>query len=255
MKDTIANKIASFIATLDVADKSEFKAVWENQPPLAFTGGIAAVRPMVAALSDKAAKQSADITGSAKQLRQLRKQFETQLHALPRATYQCLAKQGQTATAEKANLTPSDLHDARGVALAGIGSTVLDAAEPLLALSSADHHPPPRNTLPRRVRCRRRPLATIQHRRGRSCERPLQSQSAHRPAPRRRPRRRSAILIVRRFPAAICARERYRPSIQRRLVRRPSGYRSRPPRRETESTPAAKPMIAFGFNEVSILPA
>lgn len=134
MKDTIANKIASFVATLNVADKSEFKPVWENQPPLAFTEGIAAVRPMIAALSDKAAKQSADISGAAKQLRQLRKQFETQLHALARAAYQCLTKQGQTATAEKVNLTPTDLHDARGVALAGIGSTVLDAAEPLLAL-------------------------------------------------------------------------------------------------------------------------
>jgi len=132
MKDTVANKIASFIATLDIADKPEFKTIWESQPPLAFTDGIADVRPMVDALSDKAAKQSADITGSAKQLRQLRKQFETQLHALARAAYQCLSKQGQTATAEKANLTPSDLHDARGVALAGIGSTVLDLAEPLL---------------------------------------------------------------------------------------------------------------------------
>lgn len=132
MKDTVANKIASFIATLDVADKTEFKTVWENQPPLAFSDGMTAVRPMVAALSNKGAQQSADITGSAKQLRELRRLFETQLHALSRAVYQCLQKKGNTADAEKANVTPSDLHDARGVALAGIGSTVLDLAEPLL---------------------------------------------------------------------------------------------------------------------------
>ncbi|MEY2562184.1 MAG: hypothetical protein QOH88_377 [Verrucomicrobiota bacterium] len=132
MKDTIANKIASFLATLEVADKPEFKTVWENQPPAAFTDGITAVRPLVAALSDKSAQQSADITGSAKQLRELRRLFEVQLHALARAVHQCLVKQGNTADAEKANLSPSDLHDARGVALAGIGSTVLDLAEPLL---------------------------------------------------------------------------------------------------------------------------
>ncbi len=132
MKDTIANKIASFLATLEVADKTEFKPVWENQPPLAFTEGMAAVRPMVTALQGKGAQQSANITGSAKQLRELRGLFEAQLHSLARSTYQCLQNQGNTADAEKVNVTPSDLHNARGVALAGIGSTVLDLAEPLL---------------------------------------------------------------------------------------------------------------------------
>jgi hypothetical protein len=38
------------------------------------------------------------------------------------------------------NLTLSEVHDARGVALAGIGETVLDLAEPLLtAATAADH--------------------------------------------------------------------------------------------------------------------
>ena len=35
---------------------------------------------------------SLNITGSAKQLRELRRLFETQLHALSRAVYQCLQK-------------------------------------------------------------------------------------------------------------------------------------------------------------------
>jgi hypothetical protein len=55
MKDTIANKIASFVATLNVADKSEFKSIWENQPPLAFTDGIAAVGAPASARSNRKA--------------------------------------------------------------------------------------------------------------------------------------------------------------------------------------------------------
>ena len=132
MKDTVSNKIASFLATLAVADQAEFKPIWENQPPKAFTTALTAARPMVTALQSKGAQQSADITGTADQLRQLRQNFETQLHALARAAYQCLTAQGNTADAQKVNLTPSTLRNARGVILANLGETVLDTAEPLL---------------------------------------------------------------------------------------------------------------------------
>jgi hypothetical protein len=65
MKDTLANKLASFDATIAVADKDEFKPVWQNQPPPAFGQGLAAVRTAVAGLRTASAQQSAKITGAA----------------------------------------------------------------------------------------------------------------------------------------------------------------------------------------------
>jgi len=131
MKDTLANKLASFDGTLAVADKPEFKLIWENQPPLAFGEDLTVVRTAVTALRSSGAQQSAAISGATDALRNLRHDFETALHPLARATYQCLLKLGRNEDAAKVNLTPSDLRNARGVALAGQGETVLNLAEPL----------------------------------------------------------------------------------------------------------------------------
>jgi hypothetical protein len=131
MKDTLSNKLTSFNATLAVADKPEYTAIWTNQQPLAFTAGVALARADVTGLSSSGAEQSADITGSAAALKALRTQFETALHPLARAVFRCLTKQGNTEDAAKADITPSDLHNARATALAGIGETILDLADPL----------------------------------------------------------------------------------------------------------------------------
>ena len=131
MKDTIANKMTSYNASLAVADYPENALIWQNQPPLAFNDGIAAARAAVVKLASDGAQQSGDTFGAAAALRALRKQFETSLHPLARATFQCLNNLGRTEDAAKVDLTPTDLHDARAVALAGLGETVLDLAEPL----------------------------------------------------------------------------------------------------------------------------
>jgi hypothetical protein len=131
MRDTLTTKLGSFQATLGVADRDENKAVWLNKPPLAFTEGLAAARTAVTALATVGAQQSADIGGSTDALRGLRAQFETALHPLARATFRCLKNMGRDEDVAKVNLTPSDLHNARAVALAGIGETILDLAEPL----------------------------------------------------------------------------------------------------------------------------
>ncbi len=131
MKDTLTSKLGSFQATLAVADKDEFKALWLNQPPLAFTESLAATRVTVTALSTSGAEQSVPITGSADALRGLLTQFEHALHPLARATFRCLKSLGCEEDAAKVDLTPSDLHNARAVALAGIGESLLDLAEPI----------------------------------------------------------------------------------------------------------------------------
>jgi hypothetical protein len=131
MKDTLANKLASVDAALAVADRDEFKPVWQNKAPLAFGTGLAAVRTAVTGLRTAGAEQSAPTKGATDALRTLRKEFETALHPLARATFRCLAKLGRIEDAAKADVTPSDLHNARAVALAGLGETVLDLAEPL----------------------------------------------------------------------------------------------------------------------------
>lgn len=131
MKDTLANKLASFEGTLAVADKAEFKSIWQNQPPLIFTNKLEEARDAVQDLVQSGAEQSVKTTGSSDALRGLRKQFEAALHPLARAVYRCLKNAGNAEDAAKANVTPSDLHSARAVALAGLGETILDLAEPL----------------------------------------------------------------------------------------------------------------------------
>ena len=83
------------------------------------------------ALSTRGAEQSAPITGSADALRGLRTQFEQALHPLARATFRCLKSLGREEDAAKVALSPGDLHNARAVALAGIGESLLELAEPL----------------------------------------------------------------------------------------------------------------------------
>jgi hypothetical protein len=131
MNDTLTTKLGSFQATLAVADKDENKPIWQNQPPIAFSECLLAARTAVAALAKAGADQSADIRGSTDGLRGLRTQFENALHPFARATFRCLKSIGNNEAAGKVDFTPSDLRNARAVALAGIGETVVDLAEPL----------------------------------------------------------------------------------------------------------------------------
>lgn len=131
MKDTLSNKLASFVATLAVADTPSHRPIWENQTPLSFTEELALARAGVTALGSAGAEQSTSITGTAEALRKLRTSFEEQLHILARATYQFMKKAGRIEDAAKVDFTPSAYHDARAVSLAGIGEIVLDLAEPL----------------------------------------------------------------------------------------------------------------------------
>jgi hypothetical protein len=137
MKNTITNKINSFNATLAVADQEDFQPIWSDKPPVAFGTGLAAVRPLLAALATKGARQSTSITGDAEALKNLRADFEKYLHRLARATFQTLTRLGRTEDAAKADLTPSDLQRCRAQALAGAGEIVLDLAEPLSTAPAA----------------------------------------------------------------------------------------------------------------------
>lgn len=89
------------------------------------------MRSAVVNLASSGAQQSVPTSGSTNALKILRTQFTAALHPLARATYQCLAGLGRTEDAAKVDFTPSHLHDARAVALAGLGETVLELAEPL----------------------------------------------------------------------------------------------------------------------------
>ena len=133
MRDTVTNKINSFVVTLEVADDPQFTGLWQGQPPTAFEAGLTAIRPLVTAIKTKGAAQSASTKGSAQQLKNLRLLFQTQLHALARGVYRALTAMGNTEDAAKVDLTPSRLHDARGLALALTGETILDLAQPLLS--------------------------------------------------------------------------------------------------------------------------
>ena len=142
MNNTITNKLASFTATLNVADAEEFAPVWTGKPPEHFSEGIAEVRAMVQAAISKGASQSASITGDAEALKNLRTDFEKWLHVLARATFQTLTRLGRTEDAAKVDATPTDLSRARALALAGIGETLLDLAEPLSVAPKAGGDPP-----------------------------------------------------------------------------------------------------------------
>ena len=131
MKDTLISKLGSFQGTLAVADKIENKPLWLNEPPLRFTELLATTRLSVEGLASTGAEQSTGTRGSTDALRDVRVRFEQALHPLARATFRCLKNDGRTEEAARADLTPSDLHNARAVALAGLGETVLDLAEPI----------------------------------------------------------------------------------------------------------------------------
>ena len=131
MKDTLTSKLGSFQATLLVADQNENKPLWQDLPPLAFTEELAKARQAVTTLASTGAQQSAGIGGSTDGLRELRVKFEAALHPLARATFRCLKSLARDEEAGRADVTPSDLHNARAVALAGLGETVLNLAEPL----------------------------------------------------------------------------------------------------------------------------
>ena len=133
MRDTVTNKINSFVVTLEVADDPPYIALWQGQSPTAFEAGLTAIRPLVTAIKSKGAQQSASTQGSAQQLKDLRLLFQTQLHALARGVYRALTAMGNIEDAAKVDLTPSKLRDSRGLALALTGETVLDLAEPLLS--------------------------------------------------------------------------------------------------------------------------
>jgi len=131
MKNTLTNKLGSFQSTLAVADEPENQPLWTNRPPLAFAAGIGTARTAVTALARTGAAQSVPTVGSTAALKGLRKQFITALHPLARATFQCLNSLSRTQDAASVDFTLSHLHDARAIALAGMGETVLDLAEPL----------------------------------------------------------------------------------------------------------------------------
>ena len=132
MIGTLRNKFSSFQATLLVADAANNKRVWEGQQPEIFGEILAEARKAVDDLSHAGALQSEDVSGSADALKNLRQQFEDALHPLARATFRALKKAERLEDAPKADLTPTDLRNARAGALADMGETVLDLAESLM---------------------------------------------------------------------------------------------------------------------------
>lgn len=142
MNDTLASKLGSFRATLDVADTAEFRPVWLGRAPAAFEETLTAARATVDALASKGAEQSAPTTGATDALRQVRATFEQTLLPIARATFRCMKSLGRLEDAAKVDLTPTDLHNARAVNLAGLGETVLELAEPL-SLPPAPNQPAP----------------------------------------------------------------------------------------------------------------
>lgn len=131
MRDTMLNKFASFQSCLQVADAANNKLVWENKPPEIFGEMLAEAHTAVEQLSHAGALQGQTTTGSADALKNLRGKFEVALHPLARATFRALKKAERPEDAPKADLTPTDLHDARAKTLADMGETVLDLAESL----------------------------------------------------------------------------------------------------------------------------
>ncbi len=98
---------------------------------IAFKNRIAEIRPALAKLVEKAGQQSAPLTGATQGLRDLRAELETLLHVLARAGFEACDQLGRAEDAGKLDLTPSDLHNSRAVALAATAETVLDLVEPL----------------------------------------------------------------------------------------------------------------------------
>jgi len=137
MNNELSNKLQSFLNTLATADKDEYAPIWTNQSPLAFGELLAEAREDVKSLGSDGAAQSIVPTGDTKALKDLRESFEETLHPLARSLFRCFTKLGNAAEAAKADLTPSDLRNARALALAGFGETVLDLADELIASTDA----------------------------------------------------------------------------------------------------------------------
>ena len=137
MKDTLVRKLDSFKAALAVSDEESFRPLWLDQLPVAFTEGVVAARERVAVLASQGADQTAGTSGSTDTLRDLRGRFEATLAPIARAVFRCLQSLDRLEDAARADLTPSDMRNARAQTLAGFGERILELAEPLTVAPAA----------------------------------------------------------------------------------------------------------------------
>lgn len=130
MRDLVATKLAVFVATLAVADRPEYAALWKEKSPLAFTDTLTIIGPLLAALRTKGVYEGTieDCPGS---LRTLRHDLEVHLHLISRAALRCLLNQGHPEEAQKVDVLASELAKTRPFALVERGESILETAEAL----------------------------------------------------------------------------------------------------------------------------
>lgn len=87
MIDEFANRQAMHLTIIELLDNTEYKPVWENQNPVAFTARSTTLRSQVDDLTTFIARQEANITGRAEQ----KDREETELETIAHETGSALA--------------------------------------------------------------------------------------------------------------------------------------------------------------------
>lgn len=131
MKNEFANRQNMHLAIVALLDDPAHQPVWKDQPPKVFTTRAAALRPMVAALTDLIAAQQAATTGHAADKDREEQELETAAHEISEALADCLEDSGLQADADKIALSLSGwqgLRDTALIARAKLLHTTLTAA-------------------------------------------------------------------------------------------------------------------------------
>ncbi len=180
MRDEFANRQSMHLTVLNLLDKPESRAVWEDNNPIKFTERVGEFRAKVTALTATIAEKTSDITGQAVEKDREETELEVLAQELGVTFAEYLGDQGREGEAAEFELLP------------------LQMAEPARYRPPRQSHPPQdpphrrprrRRTRPHRIRHlprRSRPLHQGTRRLRKSHPEPLRSHR-HPQSPHRRP--------------------------------------------------------------------
>jgi hypothetical protein len=137
MQDEFINRLDMFSRSLGVLDKSEHKAVWENQPPLIFTTKVADARTMVNAIKEAQKKQETGTGGPTDEKDREETELEDAASVLAAALVLYYNDHQQESEAGEIDLTMSDWRKLRDQQLLGKSQLVIDRATALSSGATA----------------------------------------------------------------------------------------------------------------------
>ena len=129
MNDRLTNQLNMVSACLAVADRPEYNAVWNGQPPLDFSSDLSAIRGEYQGITTASVLADAATTGPAAAKDTAETNLENAAFVLARACAAHYRKTGNATDLAKVNLKKSDIKKLRDQALVTTGTLIRDLAQ------------------------------------------------------------------------------------------------------------------------------